>query len=126
MNRTTLVTLLAAIAVALVLASEAGAVYHPTLGRFLQRDPDGYRAGSALYAYVRSAPTHGLDPSGLRDVTADEIAHWQRIGAEKRRRQQAKRAGYVTQVRQKTVSELCKAECRTGSCSEALCENHAA
>jgi len=45
MNRTALLTLLTALALALVLAGEAGAVYHPRLGRFLQRDPVGYVDG---------------------------------------------------------------------------------
>jgi RHS repeat-associated protein len=33
--------------------------YHPTLGRWLQRDPLGYVDGMSLYGY------HGLDPMGL-------------------------------------------------------------
>jgi len=40
-------------------------VYHPTLGRWLQRDPAGYEDGTHLYAYVYNAPISLLDPSGL-------------------------------------------------------------
>jgi len=39
-------------------------MYHPTLGRWLQRDPVDYRDGMTLYAYVRSAPTGATDPLG--------------------------------------------------------------
>ena len=38
--------------------------YHPTLNRFLQRDPVGYIDGMNLYEYVRSNPAIGLDPTG--------------------------------------------------------------
>jgi RHS repeat-associated protein len=38
--------------------------YHPTLGRFLQRDPAGYHDSTNLYQYVRSAPYTAVDPSG--------------------------------------------------------------
>jgi RHS repeat-associated protein len=40
--------------------------YDPALGRFLQRDPIGIRAGVNTYAYVRSQPVLGTDPSGLQ------------------------------------------------------------
>ncbi len=35
------------------------------LGRFLSRDPIGYRAGVHLYAYVENAPVTRSDPTGL-------------------------------------------------------------
>jgi RHS repeat-associated protein len=41
--------------------------YHPTLGRWVQRDPIGYHDGQSLYEYVGSAPTWGLDPTGLQE-----------------------------------------------------------
>ncbi len=46
--------------------------YHPTLGRFVSRDPIGVwgdpgNAGNA-YAYVGGNPVNGLDPMGLFDV----------------------------------------------------------
>jgi RHS repeat-associated protein len=41
-------------------------VYHPTLGRWLQRDPLSYDAGSMdLYEYCLSAPIVNTDPMGL-------------------------------------------------------------
>ncbi len=39
--------------------------YHPSLGRFVQRDPLGYVDGPSLYQYARAKPTLGTDPSGL-------------------------------------------------------------
>src|SRR5579862_1493047 len=40
--------------------------YHATVGRFIQRDPVGYSAGTMnLYEYVGSTPTDLTDPSGL-------------------------------------------------------------
>jgi RHS repeat-associated protein len=44
--------------------------YHPTLGRWVQRDPWGYSDGSNLSQYVNGQPLHVVDPAGLwnRDV----------------------------------------------------------
>jgi RHS repeat-associated protein len=39
--------------------------YDPVLGRFLTRDPAGYRDGMNLYAYVRNNPLRYTDPDGL-------------------------------------------------------------
>jgi RHS repeat-associated protein len=39
--------------------------YHPTLGRWVQRDPIGYHDGYSLYAYVSGKPQRFVDPSGL-------------------------------------------------------------
>jgi RHS repeat-associated protein len=39
--------------------------YHPTLGRWLQRDPIRYADDMSLYGYVRSAPVGLHDPLGL-------------------------------------------------------------
>lgn len=50
-------------------------MYHPTLGRWLQRDPLRYINGMSLYQYVGSNPTAHVDPTGLwwperhRDIT---------------------------------------------------------
>ncbi len=40
--------------------------YNPSTGRFLQRDPIGIGGGLNVYEYVSSAPTHRVDPSGLK------------------------------------------------------------
>jgi RHS repeat-associated protein len=39
-------------------------MYSPTLGRFLQTDPIGYRGGLNLYGYVGDDPVNHTDPSG--------------------------------------------------------------
>jgi RHS repeat-associated protein len=40
-------------------------IYSPTLGRFLQTDPVGYKDQVNLYAYVGDDPVDGRDPTGL-------------------------------------------------------------
>jgi len=43
--------------------------YSPTLGRFLQTDPVGYKDQVSLYGYVGNDPIDGRDPSGLEEDT---------------------------------------------------------
>ncbi len=42
--------------------------YSSEQGRFISRDPIGYRAGVNLYGYVKNRPTYYFDPLGLRDI----------------------------------------------------------
>jgi len=58
--------LLLAVLLAGILGSTttAHAYYHPTLGRFVQRDREEYADGMNLYQYVGSRPTVASDPDG--------------------------------------------------------------
>ena len=56
-----LVVLLAGI---LGATGDVHAYYHPTLGRFVQRDREEYGDGMNLYEYVGSSPIIATDPSG--------------------------------------------------------------
>jgi len=72
MNRTAFLTLLATLVLALLLPSEAQAMYHPRLGRFLQRDPEGHVDGLSLYCYADSTPTSHVDPLGRWRINVDK------------------------------------------------------
>ena len=46
---------------------------HPTLGRWLTRDPLGYADGMNLYAYSLNDPTNTVDPMGLSSTLSFKI-----------------------------------------------------
>jgi hypothetical protein len=64
MRYTKLIALLAALAATVVFTAEASAMYHPGMGRFMQRDPVGYVDGNNLHSYGGSNPLGGADPFG--------------------------------------------------------------
>ena len=64
MRRSILPIFLAVLTIA-VFSTDAMAIYHPGLGRYVQRDRLGYVDGMNQYEYVRSNPVRWNDPSGL-------------------------------------------------------------
>jgi hypothetical protein len=46
-------------------------MYHPTLGRWVQRDPLGYVDGMSVYAYTSGGPLAEIDPFGLTEKVGD-------------------------------------------------------
>jgi len=54
--------------------------YHPTLGRWIERDPEGYVDGMSLYQYCQSNPVGMTDPTGLEGDenawTEEDFQNW--------------------------------------------------
>jgi len=72
MKRTYVLAALVAVLVMALFAADAMAMYHPTMGRFLQRDPERYADSASLYQYCVANPTRYADPSGLRKRKVEE------------------------------------------------------
>jgi len=65
MKRTSFLSMPFAALLVLCAATAASGMYHPTLGRFVQRDPKGYgRDGMSLSQYCTSDPLSFTDPNG--------------------------------------------------------------
>jgi uncharacterized protein RhaS with RHS repeats len=69
---------LAAFVVTAVFTAEASAMYNPTTGTFVQRDPIGNADGMNLYQYEQSNPVSLVDPYGLwnTDVHQTSTTRW--------------------------------------------------
>ena len=64
--RRTLVNSIVSMTLLAVLTSSAEAVYHPTLGRWVTRDPIGYGGGLNFHAYANGDPVSSVDSMGLK------------------------------------------------------------
>ena len=54
--------------------------HHPTLGRFISRDPDVYADGMNMYQYAQSGPITATDPMGLQtNQDLSSVMFWSRI-----------------------------------------------
>jgi RHS repeat-associated protein len=84
-------------------------MYHPLLGRWLQRDPLGYVDGMGLYEYVKSSPAVQSDPLGEKVTVSGSAAD--RTAAENALQKLApgakvdKKTGNVTLDEPKTKTE---------------------
>lgn len=78
--------------------------YHPTLGRWLQRDPIGYVDGMNLYEYVRSKPVNLVDSYGRDSRTPEQKALDKEI--EKNARSHSRKAYEWQRVAEKAATEL--------------------
>jgi hypothetical protein len=68
MNAKRFSLLLVGICLSLSMAEQASAYYAAHMGRWLTRDPIGYRGGNNLYGYVNAQPTYYVDPLGYGQV----------------------------------------------------------
>jgi len=64
------------IAVIGMFGSDAFAIYAPSTGRFMQRDPAGYVDGLNLYTYAKASPLVYTDPMGLGAICKRPLKAW--------------------------------------------------
>jgi RHS repeat-associated protein len=55
--------------------------YSPTLGRFMQTDPIGYKDQINLYEYVGDDPVDRVDPTGMQDMSS-YYRGWENVAAD--------------------------------------------
>jgi RHS repeat-associated protein len=112
--------------------------YHPTLGRWLQRDPAGYVDGMGLYEYVSSEPIMARDPRGLEGEAKDFsnvagvkskrewLAFAQATIVPSIKKEKDGVAGWITYVKDKIVKHLCSKKCIAAKAgTAAACERQA-
>jgi len=78
MKLSRLTAVLIALLAITTITTEASAMYHAGMGRFMQRDPAGHADGMNQYQYVKSNPVRRVDPQGLwgSDVHNDLTSQW--------------------------------------------------
>lgn len=100
-----------AVATVMLFAADAFGYYHPTLGRWVQRDSTDYADGMSTYQYGRSMPPMVLDPSGDASLQWTE---WQDLDLVK---QEITYSEVVRRRQMSLNSRLPREECpRLGGC----------
>lgn len=74
MSRSNLLVAILVTVATLSLAPSAAAHYNPTKGRWIERDPVGYRDSPSLYQALKSQPLRRIDPTGLASLTASAVS----------------------------------------------------
>jgi RHS repeat-associated protein len=100
-------------------------VYHPTLGRFLQRDPIGYEAGNNVYRYIWNTPTDITDPYGndggewpswiSGDITVSDLDKMIKTEKDSKRLRELQKAKKIKEQMQKRIKEKIKGANRRGT-----------